>query len=263
MSDASVHVNPVSDKNSIAEAEEAIRKASAAQCEALAGQAGAEEAQRHAQGTSESEMFVEVAAEASGLGGISSAISLFDDRRTDLALNKGLEEDGAKMGATNPVSFEGSYHTDQPSRCIQTEFEAPTVCERFNMATMTFASLKEDMSGAKASEDICDEMTALAECKQMMCLANENVLAGAKYTISSAPTFGGSGGHQMAIADRKSAQDELEAQRRFMQNQNPTQPPPPPVEYAQLKVPGMNFDLSKGPSGPTSDITTEESGALA
>ncbi len=263
MSDASVHVNPVSDQNSIAEAEEAIRKASAAQCEALAGQAGAEEAQRHAQ-SDIAEIGPDMALEASGFTGLSIAKNVVDgvgERNYDAAQSN----DATKMVdlglASEPISFEGGYHTDVVSNSIQTAFEGPTVMEQFTMATMTFSSLKEDMSGAKASEDICDEMTALAECKQMMCLANEHVLAGAKYTISSAPTFGGSGGHQMAIADRKVAQDALD-QEKFLAN-NPHENTRMNQQYATLKVPGMNFDLSKGPSGPTGDITTEESGALA
>ncbi len=251
MSVTQQHVDMPSEQSSLAVVQECIKKAGAMQAEIQASAAAAEQVAR-SQMSAEAEMMTEVVAEAVGLGGVKSAVDFVDQRIVDNPAKSHAAHQMVEKGlAENPTSFEGVHDTvDSAVSVIQTSFDGPSLSEQMNIASMGLDSLSTDTKGMKAEEEATAEMASVQECKAVMQLANEQVMAVGMQLVNSAPAPGGLG-----LTSGASIQD-TQAAAYANRLGNAPQHEQPPTNWPTLAMD------TRQPKGPSADILTEDNGEM-
>lgn len=241
MSVTSQHVDMPSEQSSLAVVQECIKKAGAMQTQIQASAAAAEQEAR-SQMSAEADMMTEVVAEVAGFSGVKNAVDFTTQRMIDNPAESADAHKMVELGlAENPTTFEGVNDVvDSVANVIQTSFDGPSLTEQMNIAGMGLDSLSTDTKGMKAEEEATAEMASVHECKAVMQLANEKVMAAGIQLVNSAPAPGGLG-----LTSGASIQDTQVAAYAHKSGNIP-----------QYQAPALALN-TMAPKGPSADMLSD------
>lgn len=262
----SVHVDAVNNNSSLAQAEEAMRKASAvvqtaqlqqgAKQELKSRELGQAEISRKestslggshgsmAPGNQEVEMVSNIVTEALGAGAISASVDFLRQRNNESPEKSSDAQQMIShgMASSNMGSFEGMFKRAP----IETSFKGPTLGESSALTFMGMDSIRKESTGVKVHEEDANILQTAAQVQRTIGVANEQVMTAARKLTQNAPRPAGFGSDVVRVAVKdlekaKATQDEP-ASRFMVQPEN------------SMNTLGLNQRVPKGPTNILAEI---------